>query len=118
MTITISKVKLSIIIALVLVFCFVPLVNMPYEVIVEKEVTETYTAIEPYTVREEVKVPYEVCMWQRDYKGRQICIPITEYKTSYKDVTKYREVTKTRLVSRPVVETWTRRVSILRYLLR
>jgi hypothetical protein len=117
LTIRTSKVKLFIIIVLVLVFCFVPLVNMPYEVVVRKLVPEVYATIEPYTVREEVRVPYETCVWQKDYEGRQICIPITKYKTSYEYVTKYRQVTKRGTFYRSVVETRTRRVSILRYLL-
>jgi hypothetical protein len=122
-----SKAKLLISISLVVVFCFVPLVNMPYDVIVQKEVPETYTTIEPYTVQEEVREPYTTYIyeWQESRypgytlysKGRWITIPVTQYRTVYKDVTKYREVTKTRLVSRPVVETRTKRASILRYLL-
>lgn len=128
MSIRISKVKLFIIIALVLVFCFVPLVNMPYGVIVEKEVPEVYTTIEPYTVQKEVKEPYTTYIYQwedarypgstLDSKGRWLTIPITKYKTVIKNVTEYREVTKTRLVYSLVVETRTKRVSILRYLLR
>lgn len=124
--------KLFILISLALVFCFVPLVNMPYEVIAQKQVPEKYTTIEPYTVQEEVKEPYTTYYndWQeypytkdeygfKHYAGGHwVTIPMTEYRTVYKDVTKYREVTKTRMVYRPVVETRTKRVSILRYLLR
>lgn len=112
-----SKAKLLIPISLVVVFCFVPLINMPYEVIVQKEVRETYTTIEPYTVLGEVKEPYTTggYVWSKD---RWVYIPTTRYRTVYKDVTKYREVLKTRWVSRPVLEGRTKRVSVLRYLLR
>ena len=127
-----SNAKLVIPISLAVVFCFVPLINMPYEVVAQKEVRETYTTIEPYTVMEEVREPYSSSYndWQeyppiRDEWGFEhragghwVTIPITRYRTVYKEVTKYREVTKTHWVSRPVVETRTKRVSILRYLLR
>lgn len=114
-----GKAKLLIIISVVLVFCFVPTVNMRYEVIVQKQVSEEYTTVEPYTVQEEVEemgrtlVPNPGATW-KDPSHMWIPVP----RTVTKEVTKYREVTKTRLVYRPVVETRTKRVSILRYLLR
>jgi len=132
-----SKAKLLIIIPAVVVFCFVPMVNMPYEVVVQKQVSEEYTTVEPYVVQEEVKEPYQSyydnVIWEEytepaipgtsfgELKILRPKIeqrPITKYRTVTKEVTKYREVTKTRLVTRPVVETRTKRVSILRYLLR
>ena len=92
-----------------------PVVNMEYLVLVEKQV------LEPYTVLEKVREPYQDSYGRVDWgpvdRGESLFpkteqIPITRYST----VTK--EVTKTRLVTRPVVETQTKRVSILRYLLR
>ena len=112
---------------------------MPYEVIVQKQVEEEYTSVEPYTVLEGVQEPYTVQEKVRepytDYsrrenerayalpnpgvtKWRTVTKDVTKYRTVTKEVTEYREVTKTRLVTRPVVETRTKRVSVLRYLLR
>ena len=114
-----GKVKLLILISLVLVFGFVPMINMPYEVIVQKQVSEEYTTVEPYTVQEEVEemgrtlVPRANPSWT---ESTYTWIPVP--RTVTKEVTKYREVTKTRMVERPFVETRTKRVSILRYLLR
>ncbi len=116
-----SKAKLLIIISSVVVFCFVPVIDMPYEVIVEKQVSEEYTTVEPYTVQEEVREPYTASVpsiIEEDYKGPPETMSVTRWRTVTKEVTKYRGVTKTRLVTRPVVETRTKRVSILRYLLR
>ncbi len=120
-----KKVKWFGLISLALIFCFAPLVNMPYQVIVQQRVPETYTTVEPYTVQEEVKEPHEtwVNIYDPPSQGERRTsawrtIPTTEYRTVLKEVTKYREVTKTRMVYHPVVETRTRRVSILRYLLR
>ena len=131
-----GKTKLLIIISLVIVFCFVPMINMPYEVVVQKQVEEEYTTVEPYTVQEEVKEPYQLDTylrfeepyetweggigggWVTKFRTVTKTVPVTRYRTVTKEVTKYREVTKTRLVTRPVVETRTKRVSILRYLLR
>ncbi len=100
----------------IIVFCFVPVVDMEYLVVVEKQV------LEPYTVLEEVQEPYQDSYtvedrsgyddWSKVWYPKSITVPITRYRT----VTK--EVTKTRLVTRPVAETQTKRVSILRYLLR
>lgn len=102
-----GKAKLLIIISAVVVFGFVPMINMPYEVVVQKQVSEEYTTVEPYTVQEK-----EFKLFPTLTPGETEWAPVT------RDVTKYREVTKTRLVTRPVVETRTKRVSILRYLLR
>ena len=132
-----GKVKLLILISLVLVFGFVPMINMPYEVVVQKQVSEEYTTVEPYTVQEEVQEPYSAIeyyvRWEEytipaipgtSFGELKMSRPVTEqrgvtkFRAVTKEVTKYREVTKTRLVTRPVVETHTRRVSILRYLLR
>ncbi len=124
-----GKAKLLIIISAVAVFCFVPMINMPYEVVAQKQVSEEYTTVEPYTVQEQVREPYQTWDPFRKDLGRyggyvtefrtvEKSIPVTQYRTVTKDVTKYREVTKTRLVTRPVVETRTKRVSVLRYLLR
>ncbi len=136
-----GKAKLFIIISVVIVFGFVPMVSMSYEVVVQRQVSEEYTTVEPYTVQEEVKEPYQSYSsysvqepyktWDSSRKelgtyGGYVTefrtvvksIPVTQYRTVTKDVTKYREVTKTRLVTRPVVETRTKRVSVLRYLLR
>ena len=117
-----GKTKLLIIISAIVVFCFVPMTNMPYEVIVQKQVEEEYVTVEPYTVQEEVREPYTAIVpilgdsfSLGDYSNQQTII---KWTTVTKEVTKYREVTKTRLVTRPVVETRTKRVSILRYLLR
>jgi len=87
----------------IIVFCFVPVVDMEYIVVVEEQV------LEPYTVQEEVR---ELIGggFQSSLENPREWVPI------YRTVTK--EVTKTRLVTRPVAETQTRRVSILRYLLR
>lgn len=132
-----SKAKLLIMVSVVLVFCFVPMINMSYEVIVERQVSEEYTTVEPYVVQEEGREPYQSyydhVVWE-EYtepaipgtsfgelnilRPRIQQRPITKYRTVTKEVTKYREVTKTRLVYRPVIETRTKRVSILRYLLR
>ena len=110
---------------------------MSYDVVVQKKVEEEYTTIEPFTVLEEVREPYQSyydhVIWE-EYtepaipgtsfgelnilRPRIEQRPITKYRTVEKEVTKYREVTKTRMVYRPVVETRTKRVSILRYLLR
>ena len=132
-----SKAKLLIIISVVVVFCFVPMVNMTYEVIVQKQVSEEYTTIEPYIVQEEVREPYTAIVddviWEEHtepaipgtsfgelniLRSRTEQRRVTKYRTVIKDVTKYREVTKTRMVRRPVVETRTKKVSMLRYLLR
>ena len=43
----------------VVVFCFVPLMPMSYEVVVQKQVEEEYTTIESYTVQAEVREPYQ-----------------------------------------------------------
>ena len=105
----------------IVVFCFLPLIPVSYEVVVERHVSEEYTTLEPYTVQEEVREPYtavvDQVVWESG-KPRLEQIFVTKWRTVIKDVTKYREVTKTRLVYRPVVETRTKRVSILRYLLR
>ncbi len=94
----------------IVVFCFVPVVDMEYLVVVEKQV------LEPFTVLEEVKEPYQDyydhVIWGESGYPTIEQRPITRYRT----VT--REVTKTRLVTRPVAETRTKRVSIFRYLLR
>lgn len=114
-----GKAKLLIIISLVIVFCFVPILNMPYDIVVQKQVEEEYTTVEPYTVLEEVEemgrtlVPRANPSWT---ESTYTWIPVP--RTVTKEVTKYREITKTRLVYRPVLETRTKRVSILRYLLR
>ena len=106
----------------IVTFCFVPIITMPYEVVVQKQVEEEYTTVEPYTVQEEVKEPYTTIVpiigdsfKLGDYSNQKTII---KWRTVTKEVTKYREVTKTRLVTRPVAETRTKRVSILRYLLR
>ena len=99
----------------IIVFCFVPMMNMSYDVVVQKLVREEYTTVEPYTVQEEVK---ELVGGYNSYSLEQGYHWVPIYKTVTKEVTKYREVTKTRLVERPVVETQTRRVSIHSYLLR
>ena len=111
-----SKAKLLIIISAVVVFCFVPMINMPYEVVVQKQVEEEYVAVEPYTVQEKVREPYTV--YTIDKTSPYPDSGTTKWRTVTKDVTEYREVTKTRLVTRPAVETRTKRVSMLRYLLR
>lgn len=119
-----SKVKLLIIVPAVLAFCFLPLINMPYEVVVQKQGSEEYTTLEPYTVQEQVQEPYTtqgppVLVWPIEgLPYTKSGMPEIHYRTAYRDVTKYREVTKTRLVTRPFVETRTKRVSLLRYLLR
>ena len=142
-----GKTKLLIIISAIVVFCFVPLMDMPYEVMVQKQVLEEYTTVEPYTVIEEVREAYtttgEIAEWHdgglSEFKSRIYSTPeetldafskvapgyytirqypVTKYRTVEKPVTKYSEVTKTRMVYRPVVETRTKRVSMLRYLLR
>jgi len=124
-------------IAIFSVFSFVPLINMSYEAVVQKQVSEEYTTVEPYIVQEEIKEPYqssydkviweyytEPAIWGTSFGEQKILrprieqIPITKYRTVPKEVTKYRELTKTRMVYRPVVETRTKRVSLLRYLLR
>ena len=103
----------------IVVFCFVPILNMSYDVVVQKQVEEEYTTVEPYTVLEEVEemgrtlVPRVNPSWT---ESTYTWIPVP--RTVTKEVTKYREVTKTRMVERPFIETRTKRVSILRYLLR
>ncbi len=123
--------KIFIAIGLCVLF-FVPFITVSNEVVVEKQVSEEYTTIEPYIVQEEIKEPYgsvgENVYWKEgsvDKFGNYVQGHFvteqryaTRVRTVTKDVTKYREVTKTRLVYRPVIETQTRRVSILRYLLR
>lgn len=110
-----QKTELWILVAIVVAsFFFVPMMNMTYEVIAQKQVTEEYTTIEPYIVQEKVTEPYlyirDGVLGPNSYE--------TRLRTVTVNVTKYREVTKTRLVTRPVVETQTKRVSILRYLLK
>jgi hypothetical protein len=107
----VGKVKILIIIALVLVFSFVPVINMSYETVVQKQVSEEYITVEPYIVQEKVTEPYFVSVDPGRY-------PVPLFRTVTKDITYYREVTKTRMVTRPVVETQTKRVSLLRYLLK
>ena len=103
----------------IVVFCFVPMINMPYDVVAEKQVQEEYTTVEPYVVKEEVKEPYQSTYddtyWTSypagSYEQRAGLSghfvteqrPITKYRTVTKDITKYREVIKIRLVKRPVV---------------
>ena len=101
------------------------MINMPYEVVVQKQVEEEYTTVEPYTVLEEVKEPYSDWISRvnmpASWEGGSDSITthsIIRYRTVTKEVTKCREVTKTRMVERPFIETRTKRVSILRYLLR
>lgn len=112
---------------LIFIFCFVPVVDMEYVVVVEKQV------LEPYTVLEEVREPYtdvvdyfvgwereDIPGWDRDEgivwsQGPEYPVTQQRWVTKYRTVIK--EVTKTRLVTRPVAETRTKRVSILRYLL-
>lgn len=136
-----GKAKLLIIISAVVVFGFVPMIEIPYEVVVQKQVSEEYTTVEPYTVQEQVREPYQSYSsfsvqepyqtWDvsrkelgtyggyvTEFRTVMKSIPVTTYRTVTKDVTKYREVTKTKLVTRPVVETRTKRVSVLRYLLK
>ena len=86
----------------IIVFCFVPVVDMEYLVVVEKQI------LEPYTVLEKVQEPY------LEYPSLES--GLTKATVLLRTVTK--EVTKTRLVTRPVAETQTKQVSILRYLLR
>ncbi|MFH1924944.1 MAG: hypothetical protein ABIK32_00420 [Chloroflexota bacterium] len=100
----------------IVIFCFVPMINMSYEVVVQKQVEEEYVTVEPYTVQEEVREPYTI--YTIDKTSPYPDSGVTKWRTVTKDLNKYREVTKTRLVTRPVVETRTKRVSILRYLLR
>ena len=103
----------------IIVFGFVPMINMPYEVIVQKWVEEEYVTVEPYTVQEQVVQPYVEAVNQYSDSGRRLPQTFeTRVRTVTENVTKYREVTKTRLVTRPGVETRTKRVSILKYLLR
>ncbi len=98
----------------VIVFCFVPLIHMSYDVVVQRLVREEYTTVEPYTVLEEVKE----LVGGRYYSSLEVRNEwVPQYEIVIKEVTKYREVTKTRWVERPVVETHTKQVSILRYLL-
>ncbi len=102
-----------------IVFFFVPVMDMEYLVVVEKQVSEEYTTLEPYTVQERVTEQYgSYYNIAEDKKSWAPTLPTPLLRTVTKDVTKYREVTKTRLVTRPVAETRTKRVSILRYLLR
>lgn len=135
------KILWIIVIVLILVYCFVPIIEMPYEVVAMKEVEEEYIALEPYTETVREKIPYvynetvveKVPRIPTDkdlaemlagtfsgslYDTKIKTVPVTRYSTVTSNVTKYREVTKTRLVERPVVETRTKRVSALRYLLR
>ena len=103
----------------VVVFCFVPLIPMSYEVVVDKQVSEEYTTVEPYIVLEEVEeMGRALVETTKPYPGGTTYTWMPVPRTVTKEVTTYREVTKTRLVTRPVVETLTKRVSILRYLLR
>ena len=100
----------------IVVFCFVPVADMEYLVVVEEQV------LEPYTVLEEVREPYQD--WYDEVIWPDDNVPVGEYYPTIeqRSITRYRtvikEVTKTRLVTRPVAETRTKRVSILRYLLR
>jgi hypothetical protein len=80
-----------------------------------KEVPEEYITVEPYTVEEEVR---EVVGYHTLYDLERGWYQDPIYRTVIKEVTKYREATKTRLVERPVVETETKLVSILGYLLK
>jgi hypothetical protein len=118
----VGKVKILIIVALVAVFSFVPMINMSYETVVQKQVSEEYTTVEPYVVQEEVTEPYFVdydhVIWGESGYPTVEHRTATLYRRVTKDITHYREVTKTRLVYRPIVETRTKRVSLLRYLLR
>ena len=117
-----GKAKLLILISAVVVFCFVPMADMSYEVIVQKQITEEYTTIEPYIVQEKVQEPYLVdvpIIGDAYILGDRTNVRTTmKWRTVTVNLTKYRDVTKTRLVTRPVVETQTKRVSILRYLLK
>lgn len=103
----------------IVVFSFVPVMDMEYQVVVEKQVSEEYTTLEPYTVQERVTEQYgSYYDIAKDKLSWAPTLATPLLRTVTKDVTKYREVLKTRLVTRPVVETRIRRVSILRYLLR
>ena len=114
-----GKAKLLILISAVVVFCFVPMTDMSYEVIVQKQVTEEYTTVEPYNVLESIREPYTDYSPRENERAYALPNPgVTMWRTVTRNVTKYRDVTKTRLVTRPVAETQTKRVSILRYLLK
>ena len=97
----------------IVVFCFAPFMPVSYEVVVQKQVEEEYTTIEPYIVLEEVEEPYMA------YPSLEsgLTKKTVQLRTVTKEITKYREVTKIRLITQPIVETRTKRVSTLRYLL-
>ncbi len=107
-----------------IVVSFVPMMDIEEEVLVMKQVAEEYTTVEPYIVEKEVEKPYTEYKTKYLWPGRDIPssesiqeykVPVVRYSTDIEEVTEYREVTKTRLVERPVIETKTKRVSILRY---
>jgi hypothetical protein len=96
------KPKYVVLWVVIIVFCFVPVAEMEYLIVVEKQV------LEPYTVKEEVQTFLPESRAVLDEGWKTVLVPTAVIK----------EVTKTRLVTRPFAETRTKRVSILRYLLR
>ena len=95
----------------IIVFCFVPVVDMDYLVAVEKQVLEPYTVLEEVEEMGRTLVPNPGVTKENAWE-----VPMYMWIPEPRIVTK--EVTKTRLVTRLVAETQTKRVSMLRYLLR
>ncbi len=140
--------KLFIIAGLIIFLCFVPIVEVPYQTIENRSVTETYETVEPYTTQVEVQVPYTTDAttarwvddgsWERaanyiaftpdEYMkvfrsvtpGKWVMTrqPVTRFKTETRTVTESRVVIKTRTVSRPTLVTRQKRVPLIQAISR
>jgi len=136
--------RLTLILILLILACVVPIVNVEYTTIENRQVEETYTIIEPYTIQVEVLVPYTTyatsAQWVDDGSwdyaknyiafttdeymtvfrsvtpGRYVMIqyPVTRFRTETQTITKFREVVKTRTVSVPTTITVTKHIPIIR----
>jgi len=112
----------------IILLLYIPIIPQSYEEVSIHQTIEEYTITEPYT--EQVRVLRESVQWQmseeyRIWKGsiktsiEDAKLPsspsgrwVSSYYWTTKPVAKYREVVKYKIVNYPVVEYYTKRVSV------
>ncbi len=129
--------------AIIAVFCFVPVVKVSYPVVVDISTVEEYTTTEPYTVQQEVRTPSitysQQAEWVDDgswnYAKNYVAFTVEEYMDVFQSVTpgrwvirqypttsytsdtvtmvRYREITKTRTVLQPTIMYEWKRVPLI-----
>ena len=130
--------------AIIALFCFVPVVKVSYPVVIDTPAIEEYTVTEPYTTWVEVTVPYiaqtEHAEWvddgSWDYAKNYLAFTTEEYmevsdavtpgkwvinqystikhKVEMREVVRYREVTRSRIVTKPTIMYKWKRVPLIR----